>query len=168
MYKVNVNLTSDPLTPKIYWGHYLTKSNAFVKFEGQGSMDCRVIDCTLSWHTKSNVTITFEPLTPKSMRVISMPRPIHLCSFRAKGSWVVKLLIRNHFYLQGQYDLDLWPLNPKTNSGHILAKANAPLKFEGQSTMSCWDINWKPFWHSRSIWPCPLTLRHQKTIGVIF
>jgi hypothetical protein len=46
------------------------------------------------------------------------------------GIGVLKLLIGNSFYLQGQFDLDLCPLDPKINIGHLLVMNNHHTKFE--------------------------------------
>jgi hypothetical protein len=38
----------------------------------------------------------------------------------------------------------------KINKGYLLAKTNAPVKFEGKGPMSCWDID-KAFLYIRSM-----------------
>ena len=58
------------------------------------------------------VTLTFDPCTPKSIRVIYLPRPIHMYSLLAMGSWIVKLSVKNNFRIEGHCDLDPDPLNP--------------------------------------------------------
>lgn len=153
-YKDNVILTTDPLTPIIYLGHLLTNSNVFVRFEGQASMGCLVIDRNLCLSTR---TMWPWPLTLKSIGLIYWPRPMYLCSLRAKGPCVVKLLIDCRFYLQGQCNLDLWPLDPKIDRGHLLAKTNAPTMFKGLQPMGCQVIDLKPFLPTNSTWQWPLT-----------
>jgi hypothetical protein len=85
------------------------------------------------------VTLTFDPLTPKSIGVIYWAWPMYLQSLRTKGLWIVKLLIGNRFYLQGQCDPELWPHNPIINRAHLLAKTNVPTKIEGQGPKSYWS-----------------------------
>jgi hypothetical protein len=66
---------------------------------------CWVICQKLVFRYKVNVTLTI-----KLISVINWPRQMHLCIFRAKRYQVIN---RNCFYLQGQDDLDIWPLDPK-------------------------------------------------------
>jgi hypothetical protein len=83
------------------------------------------------------------PLTPKrqkSIEVILWPKAMYLYSLNVKGPWVVKLLIENHFEIQGQCNLDLCSSDPKIIRGHLLAKTNAPSKFEGQKPIACQGI----------------------------
>jgi hypothetical protein len=137
-YKVNVIL--DPKNPLIiFWS-----KQCIVKFDGQGSMGCRVIDRELFLNTRS-MWPYLDFLTPKSIGVIHWPRPMHLCSLKAKGPWVVKLLIGNHFDIQGQFDLDLWPKGPKNNKGHLLVMNNPHTKFEVPKPKLLLVIDQKPF-----------------------
>jgi hypothetical protein len=99
---------------------------------------------------KVNVTLTFDPAN------------CEVWGPRAKGPGVVKLLVWNCFYKQGECNLELWPLDPKINSDHLLAKTNAHEKFDGKGPMGCKVIDWKSFWYKRLMWPWPLTLWLQK------
>jgi hypothetical protein len=89
------------------------------------------------------------PLThwpQKSVEVISWPKAMHLWSLNVNGPWVVQLLIGTCCYIQDQCDRNLWPPAPKINRGHLLAKANVPMQFEGQGLMGCQVIDRKPFY----------------------
>jgi hypothetical protein len=99
------------------------------------------------------VNITFDPLTPKLTGVIYRTRPMHLWSLKVKASWVVKLLIGNHFDIQGQFDLDLWPKGPKNNRGHLLVMNNPHTKLEVPKPKHSLVIDQKPFgqWTNRLI-----------------
>jgi hypothetical protein len=54
-------------------------------------------------------------------------------------------LIGNRFCLQGQCDLDLWPLDPKINRGHLLVMTNHHTKFEVPRPKGSLVITRKPF-----------------------
>jgi hypothetical protein len=54
----------------------------------------------------------------------------HHTKFEFLGLSVLKLLIGNRSYLQGQCDLDLSPLDPKINRSHLLVLTNHHAKFE--------------------------------------
>ena len=43
---------------------------------------------------------------------------------------VFKKMSGKHFSIQGQYDLDLWPRNPKVNRGHLLVMNNHLVKYK--------------------------------------
>jgi hypothetical protein len=89
---------------------------------------------------KVKMTLAFEPLTKKSIGVIYSLRPMHLCSLSAKAPWIVKLLIGNCFTYKVNMTLTI---DHNINRGHLLAKTNAPTKFEGQGPMGCQVIDWK-------------------------
>jgi hypothetical protein len=90
----NVNMTFDPLIPKSIGVIYVPRP-----------IHLHCLKANSPWVVK--LSMWPWSLTPNSIGVIYWLRKMHLCSFRAKGPWVVKLFIGNHFYLQGQYDLDL-------------------------------------------------------------
>jgi hypothetical protein len=71
----------------------------------------------------------FWPIDQILIGVI-LPNPMHLQSLRANHTWLVKLLIKNSCFLQIQCDLDLWPLDPKINRGHLLVMYNHHTKFK--------------------------------------
>jgi hypothetical protein len=97
------------------------------------------------------------PLTLKWIEVIYLPRLLHLWTLKVNCPWVVGILIRKHFYLQGQLIMTSDPLTPKIHWGHLLIKSNASVNIEGQGSMGCPVIDRKQFWHTRSVrldhWP---------------
>jgi hypothetical protein len=133
-----------PFVPKTNRGHLLANTNAHIQLKGQGPISCQFLN-QKPFIYKVNMNLTFVPLIPKSKGVMYLPKPMYVCSLRVKGPWIVKLFIGNCVYLHGQFVLDLWPLNPEINTGHLLAKTNAPMQFEGQGSMGCQVIGWKPF-----------------------
>jgi hypothetical protein len=78
------------------------------------------------------MALPFAPLTPTSIGIY-WPRPMHLCSLRAKGPWVVKLLIRTFFINKVNMT---FTFDPKINRGYLQSKTNVP-EVEGQSPISC-------------------------------
>jgi hypothetical protein len=89
--------------------------------------------------------LTFDPLIPKSIGVICWSWPITIPSLKFLGLRVLYLLIGNHFHLQGQCDLDLWPLDPKINRVHLMVMTNHHTKFEVPRPKRSLVIDWKPF-----------------------
>ena len=59
------------------------------------------------------LTLTFDPLTSKSIGFICWSWLISLPSMRSLGQSVLKLLIGNRFSCKGHTDLDLWPTDLK-------------------------------------------------------
>jgi hypothetical protein len=59
--KVDVILTSEPWTPKIPL-RVSDQKNAFVFFEGQGSVGCQFIDRKLFWHIRSMWLLTSKAI----------------------------------------------------------------------------------------------------------
>ena len=106
--KVIVTLTFDP---KFNRGNLVTKTNTHVKFEGRGPKRSLIIERIRFSYWRS---LWLWPLTPKSIGVISWPKPIHMLSLRARGLSVLKLLSRQDFSIEGHCDLDLRPLTPKS------------------------------------------------------
>jgi hypothetical protein len=99
-----MTLTFDP---KIIRGHLLAKTNAPTKSDGKMPMGCQSYWSETVFTYNVNMTLL---LTPKSLAVIYLSRPMHLRSLRANSPWVVNLLIGYRFYLQGQCD-DFWLQN---------------------------------------------------------
>jgi hypothetical protein len=136
-----------PLDQNIKGGHQLAKTNASMQFEGQGYMGCEVIDRKSLIPTNLMWPLPLTPWPKKSIVIIYWPSPMHTWSLSVKGLWVVKLLIGSNFYLQD--GLDLFYLDPKINSGHVLANNNFNTEFEAPRLTRSSFINRKSFllWH---------------------
>ena len=91
------------------------------------------------------LTLTFDPLTSKSIGFICWWWPIHIPSMRSLGQSVLKLLIGNRFSCKGHTDLDLWPTDLKINRFHLLVMTNTPTKYEVPGSKRSQVIDRKPF-----------------------
>jgi hypothetical protein len=80
-------------------------------------------------------------------------------SVKIKGQWFIgcPVVNRNLFDIQRQSDLNLWPPDLKITKGHLLAKTNAHMQFEGNITMSFHVTNRKSILPTKPIWPWSLT-----------
>jgi hypothetical protein len=78
----------------------MTKSNASVKLEGQG---CPVIDRKY----KVKATLTFDPLTPKSIGGHLLVKTNAPTKFEGQQPIACQVIDRKPFHLQGQCNLDL-------------------------------------------------------------
>jgi hypothetical protein len=104
------------------------------------------------------VTLTFDPVTSKSIGVICKSRSMYLWSVMILGKSVLELSSENHFTISGHHDIDLWPCELKINRGHLQVMINLPMKFHDPRHMRSWVIIRKSFYYFGSPWPWPLTL----------
>jgi len=97
------------------------------------------------FHIKVTLTLTFDPLTSKSIGFICWSWLISLPNMRSLGQSVLKLLIGNSFSCKGHTDLDLWPTDLKINMVHLLVMTNTPTKYEVPGSKRSQVIDRKPF-----------------------
>jgi len=74
---------------------------------------------------------------------------------KALGHRVLELLSGIGFHSSGHCDLDLWPTDPKINSGLLLNKGYHPMKFESSGSKGTWVIERKRISLFGSLWPWP-------------
>jgi hypothetical protein len=88
---------------------------------------------------KGNMTLTFDPLTPKSIGVIYWPRQMHICSKTAKGTWVVMLIFTKSIWH--------WPSIPRPHKQKwsSTCQDNPLIKFEAKQPMGCQVIDMNLF-----------------------
>jgi hypothetical protein len=96
-------------------GNQLVMNNHHTKFEVHRPQHSSVIERNQFLPPMFQFDIDLLPFDPKSKGVIYLPWLMHLQSLRAEGPCLAKILIGNSFYLHSQYDLDLWPHDPKIN-----------------------------------------------------
>ena len=144
----------------IYWSTPSSMSNLRAMLCRQ----CRVIT-RKSFSGSRSVTLTFDPMTLKSIGVIYWSPPASMSSLRAMDAGNVELWLRQAFQVHGHCNLDLWPNDLKINRGHLLVWPSLHIKFKDHGCRQCQVITRTSFSGSRSLWPWPLTW---KSIGVIY
>jgi len=135
----------------------LNKGYHPMKFEGSGTNGIGVIERKMFFTLRVTVTLTFDLLTPKSNGFFNWIWAITIWSLKALAQRVLKLLSGNGFHSSGHCELDLWPTDPKINSGLSLNKGYHPMKFEGSGPKGTQVIERKWFSLFGSLWPWPLT-----------
>jgi hypothetical protein len=71
------------------------------------------------------MTLTFDPLTSKSIGIIHWSSVMHQRSLRTNMRWVVKLLIGNRSYVEGNCDsLTFDPLTPNQRTFLVMNNYN--------------------------------------------
>jgi len=89
-------------------------------------------------------------------------------SIKPIGQFVDELLIGNDFHTYCDSDLDLWPSDPNFNRGHLLAKANALVKYQANRSIRWRVIDRRRFLHLPGIVTVNFDLVTPISIGVIY
>ena len=159
------SLTLDPMTiTSIYGVIYWSTPSSMSNLRAMLCRQCRVIT-RKSFSGSRSVTLTFDPMTLKSIGVIYWSPPASMSSLRAMDAGNVELWLRQAFQVHGHCNLDLWPNDLKINRGHLLVWPSLHIKFKDHGCRQCQVITRTSFSGSRSLWPWPLTW---KSIGVIY
>jgi hypothetical protein len=122
------SMWSWPLTldPKIHFGHLLTKSNAFVKFEDQLSMLIR--NC---FGIHSQCDPSFWPSDPKINRGHLLAKANAHMQFEGQCPMGCHVIDRKPFLPTRSIRPWSLTLDPKIERGHLLANTIAPMRFKG-------------------------------------
>jgi hypothetical protein len=92
-----------------------------------------------------------------------------MLSLRAKGPWVVQLLVENRFYIQGQNDLDSWHFDHKIIKSYLLVKYKCTCETWRPGSYGFWISNRKSFKHTRSndlyLWLFDITVKGLRLKG---
>ena len=86
--------------------------------------------CLPERHAVRNIWKIFDPMTSKSIEVISWLPSASMPSFRAIGAGNVELSLWQAFCVRCHCDLDLWSNYFKIKRGHLLVRPNLQVKFE--------------------------------------
>ena len=74
------------------------------------------------------MTLTFEPVTPKSIGIFYSISPTSKWSLKKLSQEELQLLIGKRF--SSSSPCDLWPIDPKINRDHLLSKLHQHMKYE--------------------------------------
>ena len=136
-----------PLTqwPRIHRVPLKPRTDVWTKFEEGRSWRSGAIDRKPFWHIWTLVTLTFDPVTPKSIGFLFCQGSIFGQSLRKVGQGVLELLIGNGF---GTFEFDpgvlgLWPSDPKINRVSLLPRRDVWTKFEEGRSRHSRGIDWK-------------------------
>ena len=110
-----------PTDPKNNRVLLLNKGNQYMKFEVRRWNSTKVIKMEMVFSLREPLTLTFDLLTPKAIRFLSL---------KSIGETVLKLLSGNGFQFTGPCELDLWPTDAKNTRDLLLNKGNQQMKFE--------------------------------------
>ena len=105
------------------------------------------------------MTLTFDLLTSKRIRVIYWQWPIFLPSRMTVINKLFKKLSLHGFCIKCHNDLVLWPSDIKLYKGHLLSMTNPPTKYHDCHLETFQEIKRTWFLQKMPIWPWPSDLK---------